>query len=82
MQIRKELLVRWQDVDLRIQSAGGHWTLEVRDAAKGEVLYTARRMNAWAAQVAATEFALFHAGSLTLDPPETLAGKLAWRERY
>jgi hypothetical protein len=82
VQLRRRYCAEWRGVGFSIQSDSDGWTVEVRDAAKGEMLYVARRVGANAARAAAAEFAIFHVPGGISIPPERLAAELRWTERW
>jgi len=82
-QIRRGYSARWNDLALWVETGSGDWTLRVQDSAGRAPLYTAHRVGARAAQVAAAEFAIFRVfGAQSRLSPDSLAGELRWQEHW
>ena len=80
LQIKSGLRARWDTIDFSVEADSGQWTLQVKNSASSEILYTAHRGGARAAQSAAVEFAIFRVlGSDSRVRPEQLAKELTWQ---
>ncbi|HUA61179.1 MAG TPA: hypothetical protein VML19_20610 [Verrucomicrobiae bacterium] len=82
-EIRRGYRAEWNGLTFNVETDSGDWTLRVRDLADTKTLYTARRSQARAAQLAAAEFAVFRTlGGDAPVNPERLARDLAWQEYW
>ena len=83
LQIHRGYRARWNDLAFSVETDSGDWTLRVQDARERETLYTAHRVGARAAQLAAAEFAIFRVlGPASRVSPDQLASELKWQEHW
>jgi len=79
-QIRSGYRAQWNGLRFSVECDAGDWTVRVQDSATMQTLYTARRPQPRAAQLAAAEFALFQVfGGVTQVSPERLVHQLNWQ---
>jgi hypothetical protein len=79
-EIRHGFRAEWNGLSFVVETDSGDWTLQIRDSATRNTLYTARRPHARAAQHAAAEYAAFFAGGPV--NPDRLAQQLSWQEYW
>lgn len=79
LQIRQGYQARWNGLAFTVESGSRGWALRVLDSSKHE-LYAAHRMGPQAAQVAATEYAIFRVlGPASPVLADRLARELNWQ---
>ncbi|HEY1338179.1 MAG TPA: hypothetical protein VGF59_11750 [Bryobacteraceae bacterium] len=79
--IRRGYATDCRGLRLAVETDADGWTAQVTNALDGRTVYNARRCSLRAAQVAATEFALWFGGGGKASP-EAVAGQLGWREYW
>jgi hypothetical protein len=83
IQIRSVYRTEWENLAFSVESGCDEWTLRVEETGTRNVLYTAHRGGAAAAQLAAAEFGISRVlGFASRVSPQQLAGNLSWRVHY